>query len=98
MIPEMTGAHAEMAQVRCYVSFMRALCAGCADCASRWINGETGLRSDVPHDMVYPLRETRPNLHIATGMHVKHVTFGEYVFQLAVSPSLFSAWPYQTST
>ena len=50
--------------------------------ASRWINGETGLRSDVPHNMIYPLKETRPNLHIATGLHVKYVTFDKYVIQL----------------
>jgi hypothetical protein len=30
--------------------------------------------------MIYPLRETRPNLHLATGVHVKHVTFDEYVW------------------
>ena len=30
--------------------------------------------------MIYPLKETRPNLHIVTGVHVKHVTFDEYVF------------------
>jgi hypothetical protein len=46
----------------------------------RWINGETGVRSDVPHHLIYPLKETRPNLHIFTGIHVKHVTFDEYVF------------------
>jgi hypothetical protein len=42
---------------------------------SRWINCETGTRSDVPHNMIYPLKDTRPNLHILTGVHVKHVTF-----------------------
>ena len=47
--------------------------------ASRWINGETGVRSDVPHHLIYPLKETRPNLHIVTGIHVKRVTFDEYV-------------------
>ena len=47
--------------------------------ANRWINGETGVRSDVPHHLIYPLKETRPNLHIVTGIHVKHVTFDEYV-------------------
>src|SRR5437588_5209456 len=79
-------------------SFIRLLKSGCTDNVSRWISRETGLRSDVAHDMVYPLRETHPNLHIATGMHVKHVTFDEYVLQLAVSPSLFSARPYRIST
>ncbi|KAI0294584.1 alcohol oxidase-like protein [Russula brevipes] len=43
----------------------------------KWINVETGTRSDVPHHMIYPLRETRPNLHLATGIHVKHVTFDD---------------------
>ena len=47
--------------------------------ASRWINGETGVRSDVPHHLIYPLKETRPNLHVFTGIHVKHVIFDEYV-------------------
>ncbi|KAF8262167.1 alcohol oxidase-like protein [Lactarius quietus] len=42
---------------------------------SRWINAETGTRSDVPHNMIYPLKDTRPNLHFLTGVHVKHVTF-----------------------
>ena len=46
---------------------------------SRWINAETGARSDVPHNMIYPLKETRPNLHFMTGVYVKHVTFDEYV-------------------
>ena len=46
---------------------------------SRWINGETGTRSDVPHTMIYPLKDTRPNFHFLTGVHVKHVTFDEYV-------------------
>ncbi|KAF8462186.1 alcohol oxidase-like protein, partial [Russula ochroleuca] len=41
----------------------------------RWINGKTGVRSDVPHHLIYPLEETRPNLHILTGIHVKHVIF-----------------------
>ena len=45
----------------------------------RWINGETGTRSDVPHTMIYPLKDTRPNFHFLTGVHVKHVTFDEYV-------------------
>jgi len=45
--------------------------------ASRWINGKTGIRSDVPHHLIYPLQETRPNLHIFTGIHVKHVTFDD---------------------
>ena len=46
---------------------------------SRWINAETGTRSDVPHNMIYPLKDTRPNLHFVTGVHVQHVTFDEYV-------------------
>jgi len=43
----------------------------------RWINGETGVRSDVPHHLIYPLKETRPNIHIVTGIHVKRVTFDD---------------------
>ncbi len=31
--------------------------------------------------MIYPLKETHPNLHIFTGIHVKHVIFDEYVWQ-----------------
>ncbi len=49
---------------------------------SRWINAETGTRSDVPHNMIYPLKDTRPNLHFLTGVHVKHVTFDECVLTL----------------
>lgn len=46
---------------------------------NRWINAETGTRSDVPHNMIYPLKETRPNLHFLTGVQVMHVTFDECV-------------------
>ena len=46
---------------------------------SRWMNGEKGTRSDVPHHMIYPLKDTRPNLHFVTGVHVKRVTFDECV-------------------
>ena len=31
---------------------------------SRWINNEMGTRSDVPHNVIYPLKDTRPNLHV----------------------------------
>jgi len=41
----------------------------------RWINAETGRRSDVPHNMIYPLKDTRPNFHYLTGVHVNHITF-----------------------
>ena len=51
----------------------------------RWIDGETGIRSDVPHNLIYPLKETRPNLHVVTGVQVKHVIFDEYVFQFTLS-------------
>jgi alcohol oxidase len=34
--------------------------------------------------MIYPLKETRPNLHVVTGIHVKHVTFDEYVFRISI--------------
>ncbi|KAF8262160.1 GMC oxidoreductase-domain-containing protein [Lactarius quietus] len=43
----------------------------------KWINPETGTRSDVPHNMIYPLKDTRPNLHFVTGVHVKHITFDD---------------------
>ncbi|KAH9959185.1 alcohol oxidase-like protein [Russula dissimulans] len=43
----------------------------------RWINVETGTRSDVPHHMIYPLKDSRPNLHYLTGIHVKHITFND---------------------
>ncbi|KAH9055340.1 GMC oxidoreductase-domain-containing protein, partial [Lactarius vividus] len=43
----------------------------------KWINSETGTRSDVPHNVIYPLKDTRPNLHFLTGVHVKHVTFDD---------------------
>ncbi|KAH9046726.1 alcohol oxidase-like protein [Lactarius hengduanensis] len=43
----------------------------------KWMNAETGTRSDVPHNMIYPLKDTRPNLHFLTGVHVKHVTFDD---------------------
>ena len=45
---------------------------------SRWINPETGTRSGVPRNMIYPLKDTRPNLHVLTGVHVKHITFNEW--------------------
>ena len=43
------------------------------------MNDEKGTRSDVPHHMIYPLKDTRTNLHFLTGVHVKRVTFDEYV-------------------
>ncbi|KAN0140556.1 alcohol oxidase [Lactarius tabidus] len=43
----------------------------------KWINAETGTRSDVPHNMIYPLKDTRPNLHFLTGVLVKHVMLNE---------------------
>ena len=75
---------AEVAQVRAYlparacaVSAWRQLMI--VFLGGRWINSETGTRSDVPHNMIYPLKDTRPNLHFLTGVHVKHVTFDEWV-------------------
>lgn len=69
---------AEVAQVRTY----SPACIACIGrsliidlLGRRWINCETGTRSDVPHNMIYPLKDTRPNLHVLTGVHVKHVTF-----------------------
>jgi len=43
----------------------------------KWMNSEKGTRSDVPHHMIYPLKDTRPNLHFLTGVHVKRVTFDD---------------------
>ncbi|KAI9453455.1 alcohol oxidase-like protein [Lactarius psammicola] len=43
----------------------------------KWIDAETGTRSDVPHNMIYPLKDTRPNLHFLTGVHVKYITFDD---------------------
>ncbi|KAF8262154.1 hypothetical protein EI94DRAFT_731781 [Lactarius quietus] len=43
----------------------------------KWINAKTGARSDVPHNMIYQLKDTRPYLHFLTGVHVKHVTFDD---------------------
>ncbi|KAI9435618.1 hypothetical protein BJY52DRAFT_1331673 [Lactarius psammicola] len=42
-------------------------------------NAEIGTRSDVPRNMVYPLKNPGLNLHFfkLTGVHVKHVTFGK---------------------
>src|SRR6266851_2449956 len=80
-----------MAQVRLWISLTRpcvgALILPCF--AGRWINAETGLRSDVPHNMIYPLKQSRPNLHVLTGVHVKHVTFDGYVFQFALRPLIY---------
>ncbi|KAI0265986.1 alcohol oxidase-like protein [Gloeopeniophorella convolvens] len=47
------------------------------DTINVWIDAETGYRSDVPHHLIYPLAETRPNLHFVTGVHVKHITFDD---------------------
>ena len=51
---------------------------GCV-CRCKSSGCETGTRSsDVPHNMIYPLKDTRPNLHVLTGVHVKHITFNEW--------------------
>ncbi|KAI0066445.1 alcohol oxidase-like protein [Artomyces pyxidatus] len=42
----------------------------------KWINAETGKRSDVPHHFLYP-QEHNPNLTIVTGVHVRRVTFDQ---------------------
>ena len=42
-------------------------------------------RRDVPHHLIYPLKETRPNLHIFIGIYVKHVVFYEYVLPVFFS-------------
>ena len=44
-------------------------------------------RRDVPHHLIYPLKETRPNLHIFIGIYVKHVVFYEYVLPVFFSHS-----------
>ena len=38
------------------------------------MSSKTGTCSDVPHHMIYLLKDARPNLHFVTGIHVKHVT------------------------
>ncbi|KAI0324556.1 alcohol oxidase-like protein [Cubamyces sp. BRFM 1775] len=40
----------------------------------KWIDGETGTRSDVPHYYIYPQNSNR-NLTILTGYHVKRIIF-----------------------
>ncbi|KAI0643099.1 alcohol oxidase-like protein [Trametes meyenii] len=42
---------------------------------TRWIDNETGTRSDVPHNYIYPLLNSNTNLHIVTAHHVKKVLF-----------------------
>ena len=44
---------------------------------NRWMSSETGTHSDVPHHMIYPLKDTCLNLHFVMGIHAKHVTFDE---------------------
>lgn len=39
---------------------------------SRWIDGESGRRSDVAHYFIYNQDHTK-NLHVATGCRVKRV-------------------------
>lgn len=41
---------------------------------TRWIDAETGTRSDVPHHYIYP-QSTNENLTVLTGFHVKRVIF-----------------------
>ncbi|TFY62495.1 hypothetical protein EVG20_g6684 [Dentipellis fragilis] len=38
---------------------------------AKWIDAETGKRSDVPHHYIY--NQTNPGLHVVTGVHVKRV-------------------------
>ncbi|KAI0324555.1 alcohol oxidase-like protein [Cubamyces sp. BRFM 1775] len=40
----------------------------------KWINAETGTRSDVPHHYIYP-QSSNKNLTVLTGYHVKRVIF-----------------------
>ncbi|KAI9453456.1 alcohol oxidase-like protein [Lactarius psammicola] len=68
----------------------------------KWVNVETGTRSDVPHNMIYPLKDTRPNLHFLTGVHVKHVTFDDENratgVAYALNPQLHPDGPGDTRT
>ncbi|KAH9978294.1 alcohol oxidase [Russula compacta] len=68
----------------------------------RWINGETGARSDVPHHVIYPLKETRPNLHFVTGIHVKHVVFDDKGrptgVAFALNPLFYPGGPTESRT
>ncbi|KAI9432497.1 alcohol oxidase-like protein [Lactarius indigo] len=41
------------------------------------VGGPNWHSLDVPHNVIYPLKDTRPNLHFLTGIHVKHVTFDD---------------------
>ncbi|TFY72351.1 hypothetical protein EVG20_g659 [Dentipellis fragilis] len=38
---------------------------------AKWIDGETGTRSDAPHHFIY--NQTNPNLHVVTSVHVQRV-------------------------
>ncbi|KAI9447383.1 alcohol oxidase-like protein [Lactarius indigo] len=68
----------------------------------KWINPKTGTRSDVPHNMIYPLKDTRPNLHFLTGVHAKHVTFDDENRATGVAyslnPLLHPDGPWETRT
>ncbi len=46
------------------------------------MNAETGTHLDVPHTIIYLLKNTRPNLHFLMGVHVKHVTANKCVLTL----------------
>ncbi|KAI0643101.1 alcohol oxidase-like protein [Trametes meyenii] len=41
----------------------------------KWIDTKTGTRSDVPHNYIYPLLESKTSLQIVTSHHVKSVIF-----------------------
>ncbi|TFY67269.1 hypothetical protein EVG20_g4001 [Dentipellis fragilis] len=41
----------------------------------KWIDRETGRRSDVPHHFIYNQEKNTPNLHVVTGVRVKRVLF-----------------------
>jgi hypothetical protein len=49
---------AEVAQVRAYPQHAPLLALTFLLSGGRWINAETGTRSDVPHNMIYPLKDT----------------------------------------
>ncbi|KAI0043154.1 GMC oxidoreductase [Auriscalpium vulgare] len=40
----------------------------------KWIDGDTGRRSDVPHHFIYP-QDSNPNLTVLTGVYVQRVIF-----------------------
>ena len=54
----------------------------------RWINGDTGRRSDAAHHSLYP-HVTNPNLDIITGCSVRRVIFEYVACEVSVPPSRY---------